>query len=92
MRKEQRVTVGRPGRIDLGEDRFIACRICNISPGGALLLVENSELLPATFALTDVFATTKRRVRIAWRGGDHIGVRFLDPLAPKPAVLTFGKR
>jgi hypothetical protein len=78
MRKEDRQCLARTGRIKLGQDRFLTCRIANLSSSGAMLVVNDAEWLPKTFALYDVFYRTTRMARIAWRKPGRVGVRFLD--------------
>jgi hypothetical protein len=78
MRKEDRQCLARTGRIKLGQDRFLTCRISNLSSSGAMLVVDDAEWLPKTFALYDVFYRTTRMARIAWRTPGRVGVRFLD--------------
>ena len=91
MRKETRQSVHRWARIELGDNRSLGCRICNMSNGGALLRVQNVKSLPKTFALTDIIAGTTRRVAIVWIGRDRVGVRFLEE-PPKPKPKAFGRR
>ena len=93
MRTEKRQQVGRPARIEVEGGNIIACRIANLSPGGALLLVSESEWLPPVFDLVDVFANSRRTVRVAWAFSARAGVRFLTVgLAPNRKSGTFGKR
>ena len=91
MRKEQRKSVGRSARIELDDKRRLHCLIANISTGGALLLVRDSEYLPKTFLLIDVFTEMSRRVAIVWTGSHRAGVRFLDT-SPNLDHLEFGRR
>ena len=91
MRKEERKTVNRSGRIDLGEKGIENCRIANTSNDGALLIVKYAEYLPKTFRLTDIFEGVRRPVRVAWTGSDRAGVRFLDASA-RPGNNVFGRR
>lgn len=91
MRRERRDPVNRSARIDLGGNQTLTCRILNLSRGGALLLVPNSEWLPKTCSLIDVFTGTTRQIAVVWRGANCAGVRFLDaPATMKPK--QFGRR
>ena len=92
MRKEPRQPVARTARIKLDGNRVLTCRISNLSSSGALLVIEDTEWLPKTFDLFDVFAGTTRQVRLAWRKPGCVGVRFLDDPPPKAKPKGFGKR
>jgi PilZ domain-containing protein len=93
MRTEKRQQVGRPARIEIEGGNIIACRIANLSPGGALLLVSESEWLPPVFDLVDVFSDTRRTVRVAWAFSGRAGIRFLSGRkAPTRKSGSFGKR
>jgi len=90
MRRQERQNVSRPARIDFGNGNVLACRIADISAGGALLLVENTEWMPKTFVLIDAFAKTRREVRVAWTSANRVGVRFVGGGGMKP--MGFGRR
>jgi hypothetical protein len=89
--RDRREIVSRPARAELGVDRFLSCRIANLSRGGALILIANADWLPREFELMDIFLKTTRRVRVAWSGSTSAGVKFLDPPV-KPARAAFGRR
>jgi hypothetical protein len=96
MRKEERKPVSRPARLELGEGKVVPCRIADLSSGGALLMVSDSEWLPKTFILYDTFSDTRRQVQLMWTSPNRAGVRYLDrnPVAPAGRKPTggFGKR
>ena len=55
----------------------IPCVVCNLSEGGARLVVEGSDPLPTEFILflrSD--SPVGRRCQKIWRIGDKVGVRF----------------
>ena len=93
MRRENRQVVSRPARVELGEGNVIQCRIANLSPGGAMLIMPNSEWLPQTFLLVDTFSNIRREVRLMWTAPDRAGVRFIaGGIAPTVKRNEFGKR
>lgn len=93
MRKETRQPVSRPGRIETDDGKTFACRIADISTGGALLLIPDGEWLPKQFALVDVFQGTRREVCVRWTAPNKIGVAFIGGGATGPKKPTgFGKR
>src|SRR5690242_8858357 len=103
MRREERQPVSRPARIELDEGKSLACRIADISSGGALLIVPDSEWLPKSFIVHETFSNTRRRVQVMWTSPNRVGVRYVDsaPAAgttARPATSAvrkptgFGKR
>ncbi|RUO98606.1 PilZ domain-containing protein [Hyphomicrobium sp.] len=100
MRKEERQPVSRPARIELDDGKSLACRIADVSSGGALLLVPDSEWLPKTFILHETFTNTRRRVQVRWTSPNRVGVRYIDPppsarpsqASPARKPGGFGKR
>ena len=54
------------------------CLIRNLSDTGAKLIVSAAVTLPECFDLIVPRKSLTRRVRIAWRRGEEIGVRFED--------------
>lgn len=93
MRREERQRVSRPARIELDNGSIVLCRIANVSRGGALLLVPDSEWLPKTFHLTDTFSNIRREVRIVWTSPNCAGLRYIDArAAPQKRQIGFGKR
>jgi hypothetical protein len=97
QRREERQSVSRPARIELGDGSVFQCRIANVSRGGALLLVPESELLPAIFHVVDLFSDTRREVRNVWISPGRVGVSYIDIGdghfgKPVRKQLGFGKR
>jgi PilZ domain len=63
----------------------LACVVCNLSEGGAKLLIEGSDPLPSEFILfLRPNSPVGRRCQTMWRLGDKVGVRFI-------AVTDFNK-
>ena len=61
------------------------CVVCNLSEGGAKLMVEGSDPLPAEFILfLRPNSPVGRRCQTMWRLGNKVGVRFV-------AVADFNK-
>jgi hypothetical protein len=61
------------------------CMVCDISDGGARLVVHAPETLPAEFVLVEgaVRAFSRRRCRIVWRAEAQVGVQFVaEPEVP----------
>jgi hypothetical protein len=59
-----------------------ACHLCDVSASGARLSLTPRVLgkLPEEFILVLAKqAKVHRRCRVVWRGGDEIGVRFINP-------------
>ncbi len=73
MRKETRQPVSRSGRIETEEGQNLACRITDISTGGALLLISDGEWLPKQFVLVDIFQGTRREVQVIWAAPERVG-------------------
>ncbi len=93
MRKESRQPVSRPGRIETREGQKLACRIADISTGGALLLISHGEWLPKEFVLVDIFQGTKREVQVVWAAPERVGVKYIGEDRPTTKRTTgFGKR
>lgn len=95
MRKEERKPVSRAARIELDSGRSLPCRITDVSSGGALLTVPDSEWLPKTFVIHDTFSDTRRQVQVMWTSPDRAGVRYIDRKVAAPAARKtagFGKR
>ena len=93
MRRDERQSVSRPARIDLGDGNLLPCRIADVSAGGALLFITNGEWLPKTFVLIDTFNNTRREVRVVWTADNRVGVRFLDGRGSGPKKPAgFGQR
>jgi len=87
---ERRASERRPtatvATIRAADSSFIAsCEVCNLSEGGAKLLLEEEADLPEEFML---FLRTNgalgRRCRTMWRIGRKVGVRFLSTTGDAP--------
>ena len=81
MRKEERKYVSRPAKIELPGGRLEACRIANASHEGMLLVVLDSEWLPKSFIVHDIFSEARWPVEVMWTLPNRAGVRFTDPAA-----------
>jgi len=56
----------------------ISCTVCNLSEGGAKLMIEESEPLPAQFMLfLRPSSPVGRRCQTIWQLGNKVGVRFV---------------
>ena len=84
-RKDPRYRVDREATIILGRSKM-RCRVCDSSRGGAKLAFPFSEWLPPRFVLED--AGVRRQVVLEWQGSEHIGVRYVDPLAQKKGARS----
>jgi len=57
----------------------LPCVVCNLSEGGAKLLLEGSDALPAEFILfLRPNSPVGRRCQVIWRLGNKVGVRFVS--------------
>lgn len=96
MRKHERQQVSRPARIEIPDGEALQCRIGNISPGGALLLLQEVDELPNVFHLLDLTSDVRRKVRKVWTGPNRAGVEYIDgetAAFARPRIQqTFGKR
>jgi len=64
-----------------------ACRMKDVSRGGAMLAHSIAGELPNEFFLSlSKDGAVRRRCRVAWRGENQLGVRFLatEPAPPAP--------
>jgi PilZ domain-containing protein len=96
-RRDDRQAVNRPARIELEGGKTYPCRIADISRGGALLLIPDSDSLPAVFQILDLHENTKREVRKVWTRPNRAGVAYTDSEDqkfgnPVRSPITFGKR
>ena len=89
-RKEPRQHISGEAKLIFGTASEISCTICNISRGGAMLLVPYMAWLPLKFELQDSTGV-RRQVTLAWQGSEHIGVRYTDR-APRRRAPAFGRR
>ncbi len=97
MRRDERQSVNRAARIELADGKTFQCRIANVSRGGALLLVPDSETLPRFFHVVDLSLDEKREVRNVWAERGRVGVSYIDSGSahfgrPVKKQATFGKR
>jgi len=57
----------------------VACAICDISEGGARLILKDDAELPESFFLVlSANGAARRRCRLIWRDGLAVGVKFPD--------------
>jgi hypothetical protein len=57
----------------------VSCVVCNLSEGGAKLILEEQKLLPTEFVLVlRSGSPLGRRCQIIWRLGNKLGVRFVS--------------
>jgi hypothetical protein len=73
-RRAQRHRTLKAGKIVLHHTSVIDCTIRNLSPEGALIIVDNAATLPAEFDLK--FDGETRRCTVAWRRLGRLGVKF----------------
>ncbi len=97
MRRHERLQVSWPARIEVDGGNVLQCRIANISRGGALLLLPESESLPDFFHLVDLKTDDRREVRKVWAGANRVGVQYIDGDSdnfgtPVKKRAIFGKR
>jgi PilZ domain-containing protein len=52
------------------------CTVRNLSPKGALLLLQNLSRIPESFDLVLERTGEQHSCRVAWRGEDRLGVEF----------------
>lgn len=76
--RQQRLRTGRSGRIVFDEGRSVVdCRVRDLSPHGARLLVASVTGVPDRFMLKMPERSWKA-CRIVWKGTDDMGVVFVD--------------
>lgn len=56
--------------------RVVDCTVRNLSTSGALLLVRSLAGIPEKFDLVLETTGEHHLCRVAWRGGDRLGVEF----------------
>src|SRR3977135_32176 len=90
VRRSERTSSNTPGVIGAEDDSFrAACIVCNLSEGGAKLMLEEPTALPAEFVLfLRPDSPIGRRCHVIWRIENKIGVRFVavfdaDKCSPK---------
>jgi hypothetical protein len=80
LRKKPRRHVGYDARIFTDKDSLpIACKLADVSEGGARLTLEHEGELPETFTLLlTESGKARRHCRVVWRQGVTLGVEFAD--------------
>ena len=76
-RSKPRLRTIKGGTILFGIAPAIDCVIRNMSPTGALLVVENQAAIPDDFTLLIKPELTKRTCQVMWRRPDRMGVQFV---------------
>lgn len=62
------------------------CMVRDVSLGGARIRIPDTVLVPDRFDLLVPCRSETRRVAVAWRAGDVIGLVFEGPAAPPEAA------
>ena len=65
----------------------VACIVEDLSPAGARVTFSDVHALPERFDLYLGPNSKLHRVRTIWRGGNTVGVQFLEPRADAPEVM-----
>jgi len=79
-RAERRQRCLKKGKIVFNDrNSLIDCRIRDMTPGGARLLVENTLFIPTHFTFIDTLSRIERVARLVWRTDREIGVAFAPP-------------
>jgi hypothetical protein len=78
VRRSERTSSNTPAVIGTEDDSFrAACIVCNLSEGGAKLMLEQPTPLPSEFVLfLRPDSPIGRRCHVIWRIENKIGVRF----------------
>ena len=78
VRRSDRAPSDAPAMIGTEDDSFkAACIVCNLSEGGAKLMLEEPTPLPSEFVLfLRPDSPIGRRCHVIWRIENKIGVRF----------------
>lgn len=71
----RRKVVLKPGVISF-QGEHVGCIVLNISTGGAGLVLEDDDALPAGFDLELNGENIRRRCLLVWRNDRHLGVLF----------------
>ena len=75
-RRATRSTLGSRAWIRLDSSFAVRpCRVVDLSPTGARLVIEGD--IPKSFALLLSLNSAGRKARIKWRRGDQIGIQFV---------------
>lgn len=79
-RAERRQRVLKKGKI-VFNDRYsvLDCRIRDLTPGGARLVLDNTLYVPSEFSFIDTVSRIERLARLVWRTEAEIGVAFAPP-------------
>lgn len=77
-RRQQRLRTVRGGKIVFNDGQsVIDCRVRDLSPAGARLIVTTIVGVPDSFVL-QIPDRPKKLCRIVWRGLEELGVAFVD--------------
>ena len=80
VRQSERASANTPAVISTEDDSFkAACIVCNLSEGGAKLMLEEPTSPPSEFVLfLRPDSPIGRRCHVIWRIENKIGVRFVS--------------
>ena len=82
LRKSERRSFGQQAWIKAyisGVESLVACKVTDVSPGGARLAFRSAGDIPERFGLRfSKTAQTSKACRVVWRTRDVIGVEFVD--------------
>ena len=84
-RRTQRYRTLKAGHIAFNRTSTIDCRVRNMSPIGACLVVPSQVGIPNEFTLFVEYDKLKRRCRVIWRTATQLGIEFVSDTAPVPA-------
>ncbi|MCB8820798.1 PilZ domain-containing protein [Microvirga rosea] len=77
LRRSRRRRAQQPAKIVTGPETMIHCEVCDISAGGAKLIIRDDLPLPDFFKLYIVGHTLQVfEACLRWRGGGYAGVSF----------------
>ena len=80
-REELRCAPRRPtkasAKVGLVGNRNLSCAVQDISATGAKLAIPWTVFLPREFTFELPSMNMKKRARLKWRKGDHVGVAFM---------------
>lgn len=77
-RRALRAKVSLPARLALGDEPPTPCTVLDLSPEGAAVELPRGLRIPDLIRLALGANRPLQPVRILWRRGDLIGVRFLE--------------
>lgn len=77
-RRALRAKVSLPARLALGDEPPTACAVLDLSPEGAAVELPRGLRIPNLIRLALGPNQPLQPVRVLWRRGDLIGVRFLE--------------